>query len=1139
MKTNKLFKWVVTAALALTGLSGSAYAQGTLPLVSGTNFEVEGAGKNYYKSVDEVTGWLGIIRPTMGIADFKLVDTTNSDGLLSHFLSEDKFYGINNSSIRLDSLRLKEDDGWGMVVSGGDKGIQYGGATILNFSVGGLQPGSAYRVEIDYESPLIADYAKTSSDLNKDKDAKGKTRTTRRQTDEIGGLLANVNCTATNWKAGEKLSTSSTGGQTLTLTSSNDQTTGPIGSDGRLSLKIGVNSITAHSAIKITAIRVYAQVAAKIVGPNPPEVCAGGEEVRLAVDQDYVGVSYKWLVDGSPASGDNVGSAYLHKSVLEFPNKNTTSISHTYTYQVIKDGKVLLTSDPFVLTDILCCMEGGKPTSRRLIWQDDFGTFTSPTSYWNWDYSNPDEPKKVTGTTTLANRYEYCRTDDIPGAECSLIGYSSTYGQVFGEGKYTYIAKIGRVNGNFTDNAGIGWVCQTGDGQYPDEVGLEFFPDHTYPDGSAAGACLMLNCGNNAGETIYKRTIPNLCEKTVTVKCYINTFSKSGNPVSIQVKVTDVASGNFKLSDPVTKYSNKGRAWVPVQATIDLTGTEMEFEIISFVGVGSPHDPLTTGPGPDNKPKEQCDYNELGNDLLLDDIQIWGCSAPPVDLFFNHLEVENETCKGDTTELHVNVTQAITTYYGSESPYFIYQYSTTPTEKDSWKNLNEAPTNEVIYKDLSDLIKALDLKTDDEVYFRVVMGTETSLNKALSDNEVFNPNKVCSDYVVSDPENVIKLTIKCADCTDPNDIKLTAKVDAEAAKPAPAVIKLCQGQSVTLSTNDLKPEKPEDIKSEDFKGFTVKWYKDEVLQDELTETPVTKTTNTITYSETDEPGKYVWKVVATDPFPGATCEKEAEITVEFLEKPTVENLAFEFCEKEPDATDKLPTAKTGETYSYFASEEDATAGTPDVTIGDFKTLAVDEYNYFYTLTDANKCVSDPAKVDITVREVPVFEVPAITPPSFCAGQYDADGDGEPDENYELMVNDPDEKYDITWTPVSEGASTKVNSMKGNISAFKFKYVVSATYGDLVCKAKEQDYSVKVDPAVVIEKLATRTDECDLYVLDVVIDPADADKKWTGEGFDVDDSFAEKWEKAFVTGKITLEASKEGYCPVSKDLEVKT
>ncbi|MBO4735761.1 MAG: hypothetical protein J5614_05125, partial [Paludibacteraceae bacterium] len=100
----------------------------------------------------------------------------------------------------------------------------------------------------------------------------------------------------------------------------------------------------------------------------------------------------------------------------------------------------------------------------------------------------------------------------------------------------------------------------------------------------------------------------NLSEGEYTAKCYINNWSSSITPVAIAIRVTDLNSAYSYTSETIERYSvGEGVDWKEVSAKILLTGDKpgLKLEIISVAGGDR--------------------INKDGNDLLLDDIQLWTC----------------------------------------------------------------------------------------------------------------------------------------------------------------------------------------------------------------------------------------------------------------------------------------------------------------------------------------------------------------------------------------------------------------------------------------------------------------------------------------------------------------------------------
>ena len=518
-----------------------------MPLISGTDFSVSIGEKDYYNSIEQVDGWLGFILPNMKITgNFTVVDTTNSDANLSHFLSQSggtgfnqkNFYGINNSSIRLDSLRLIKDDGWGMVLAGGSKGLQYGDR-IMSMTVGGLKPGGNYRVVVEYCAPTNKDFTDTQSKLNQN------AKTTRRNNNEIGGLLGNVNCTATNYVTlGDKLSTSGACRTGTINYTANQQTSGAIGDDGILNLNLVFNSLAAHSALKIKSIKVYGELSIGVRGTS--EVCAGGEVSVLTLTNTFNKVKYQWYKNNQKITGAT-NTSYTHES------GDRANVKTTYYCEITTPDGSKIKSESFTVTDIECCSDkNGNPSSQKLIWMDDFGTFTSATNYWVWDYSDIANPKKVNyRNATKWQRPVVQGVEPPEDANFAVVGvdgdcdcpprHADADNGKFGEGYYTiagYVTSYGMNGGN-----NMGWVGYFGNGNEPSKNGFSYAPDHTY-NGSDYGGMLYLNIGSAPHAVIYNRTITGLCDRKITVKCYINCFSRGTNPVKVYIRATDLKSGD-------------------------------------------------------------------------------------------------------------------------------------------------------------------------------------------------------------------------------------------------------------------------------------------------------------------------------------------------------------------------------------------------------------------------------------------------------------------------------------------------------------------------------------------------------------------------------------------------------------------
>ena len=322
--------------------------------------------------------------------------------------------------------------------------------------------------------------------------------------------------------------------------------------------------------------------------------CVGGKKATFGLKDTYNDCKYQWYKDGKAISGATEPS-YTHTT------GNVEEQEYEFYCEITTPTGEKVKSKTWNFKDRICCIDdNGSPIGEKLIWQDDFGTFTEKGKYWVWDYSDINNPVKVEKTTKDGWTYGLSAEEEI-----FLAASYPEDGMPYGEGTYSVAANVTCAWDGATDGTMWEWQAYTFNGKTPTENGYTFAPDHTY-GGSAYGAMLFLNCGNEPDSKIYERTIENLPEKELTVKCYMNNWGGSSNPSEIYLRITDLNSGIVVESDPVNRYSiSSGLDWVEASAKISLTGSKMKLEIVSKVGGDF--------------------YNMDGNDLLLDDIQIWTC----------------------------------------------------------------------------------------------------------------------------------------------------------------------------------------------------------------------------------------------------------------------------------------------------------------------------------------------------------------------------------------------------------------------------------------------------------------------------------------------------------------------------------
>ncbi|MBR4838940.1 MAG: T9SS type B sorting domain-containing protein [Paludibacteraceae bacterium] len=981
-----------------------------LPLVAETDFSVGGGDDDYWHSLDMVDGFgNSIVRPTWKIGRaFSTPKDTKSSATKSTFL-DGTHYSVTPNPIRLDSLRFGDygtgkgktatGDDWGIVFSSGTRALS-GNQTAVSFTVAGLKNNGRYTVEVEYCNPLASTYLETSGSntkphLNSGYQTQIKIGTNNSQQD-------GAQTTALPGKSGNCLTAK------ISNPTNYNNTQGPI-ENNMLTVNVIISQMAAGEAVQIKSIKVYAELDAKLTGET--ELCAGGEKAPITLINNFMGCTYQWYRDGQKVNGETSVS-------ISHTSGDQVNKEHSYYCEIKTPSGSTVKTETFKVKDIECCVDkNGNPASQKLIWQDDFGTFTSEKNYWTWDYSDIANPKKVNHTDGTKWQHSLPAEVTPEDATFAVVGgdgdckcpkkYTWTKDEdKFTEGYYTVAANVtsyGDAGGN-----NMGWVGYFGDGTEPHNNGYKFAPDHTYM-GEDYGAMLYLNIGSNPNALIYGRKITGLCDRHVTVKCYLNCFSRSEkNPISVFVRVTDLASGNSKESPTYTRYANttsnrNGIAWIPASVSIDLTGSEMEFEIISKSG-GE-------------------DQNTDGNDLILDDIMIYACAEPSVDMYFDlstH-SVEEKSCLGDDIDLYVDVTPMIKTNIGEDARY-LYQYSTKPDDLESWKTF-EGPTKDTEYKNLSKIVEQLNLNSKEKVYFRTVLGLESELKK----NIVFNPNEPCGSYSVSQP---IELTIDCPVCVEPKDPVISAKggVYSKTNK----TVELCKGESVELSTNDITNK---DKDGKDYTDFSLTWTKAGTVVGSKVASGTVAKPLTVAYDDVTAEG-VEYMITVHDNFENETgtkkCDKTETITIIANPQPEVEDLKVApFCEGSADWKTNFDEAiknidQTKYTLDWY---EDATLSSALTRgIPDMSKEKAGAITYYYQLTDKKtKCPSEAGSLTFTIEAIP-------SPLDVQDVQYLKSGDMEP-----LLVHKPTAVggvatgAEVLWTSISESENkTSADSLAATI-----------------------------------------------------------------------------------------------------------
>ena len=600
LSMRKSFTRCLTFLVFLSGMWVGALAQQQeLPLVAEIDFSVPGQEDAQMVSLDKVKAMDNTIVPITLSTSLKMADSIAFSETKSSFLDDQPYYAVTPNPVRLDSFRMMDNDDsreWGFIVSAGKRDLN--DQCIFSCHAGGLKPQGKCRVEIEYCNPhpsSYLDYLPSNPEPHSQYPYTGTLMisTGERPTDHDPDPYS----ISLNQLAAGKCK------QVIYETTASLTKFG-----GKGDLNFHLTSVLLHQgqAIMIKSIRIYAEIAPIVYGPE--EVCVGSNIV-LSADTIYKSTSIQWYENGHEISW-GTDWEYMH---ISHPDSPQESVTYSYTLTT-SSGK--MQSASFQVKEIECCKNDiGQPLPHHLLWQEDFGTFTSDSTYWSWDYSDPNAPKKVMHND--AEKWSTCYGLELNGYACaSKPSYDANY----------------TVAGNVTSSedvdvtGGTRWSYEAYcfNGKYPTENGRSFAPDHTY-QGLDYGGMLFINGNQYDSSIIYSKTIkdPIIQNASLMARCYVNTFIGETTNGKVYLRLTDLKSGIVAESNVVDGLELVGSDWAEASVRADFEGDEVLLEVILLAD------------------------NALGNDFILDDIQLFTC-APT-----EHVGVETQPA-ADMDEL-VNV----------------------------------------------------------------------------------------------------------------------------------------------------------------------------------------------------------------------------------------------------------------------------------------------------------------------------------------------------------------------------------------------------------------------------------------------------------------------------------------------------
>ncbi len=435
------------------------------------------------------------------------------------------------------------------------------------------------------------------------------------------------------------------------------------------------------------------------------EVCSGGGFALFGLDTVPEYSRIQWYVDGELQLHENASTFNYRTSF----NRNTTNeigcvvmmlrqAHEEFNYDYWTYDTVQLRN--FLVTNVWCCSDPkGKTVSRRTVWKEDFGTFTSEDTYTRWDYSDPSSVKKNVFHTDSA--WSYCMDSVVPGFVCAPNpSYENTYSVAAHVPNREELLPI-ESSGYFLD----------------------------YTDGSEFGGMLFVHMNVQSDTVVYSTVINGLCGDDFTsysARFYARALTGLGTAPKLFFRFVDESTG--EVLEPTEfdswRISDEG-LWSYFWNQFDFTGTSLRLEI------------YTTR-----------DYLREMEDVILtlDDIQLWACAPHSPELEVKRMsdmvvggaaesgaEFEPSVGAAGSDDPIKFMTDGVNgSLWTVENQRSVIQYTLTPDDYSSWKTVAEASDYESV------------LAEHGKVFFRYVIGPAEMIASS-----VINPNEVCAPFSIS------------------------------------------------------------------------------------------------------------------------------------------------------------------------------------------------------------------------------------------------------------------------------------------------------------------------------------------------------------------------------------------------------
>jgi gliding motility-associated-like protein len=452
-------------------------------------------------------------------------------------------------------------------------------------------------------------------------------------------------------------------------------------------------------ALGITKLEVWGCPNIEVVSLESSEMCTG-EQTRLFLDRKYATSNLKW--EKSTTSGTagftEIPNSAGKENVLQEITQDTW-------FKCTVNG---LLSKVLKINTMTCCVnDQGIPTSRKVVYLENFGVFNGPRDYV--DRNGVPQPDLVTS--------DYCaRLPNLPGLTTGVQGH--TYAcPVTNMGHYS-VSTFTKLAPTYMKG------CARGDA-----------------GNSMAGGILSVDVANGMTGVIYERLIEGLCsDKTIYFQIAFCPGAQGSTASDIAATITKTDGTTMNNRTIITEKRQRGgflSAWNIIKTDpfiLPAGETSVYLQLRSY------------GTGWQNN-----------QDHLYDDIKFMVCSPPNIELYSDlaTLKLDTTVCGVTTLEIATKVSELVNkTYGGKENVRYLYQWS---SDNIKWNNIGVGA--EAIRTDSFLIVSSADYDYP-KTYFRLAVAREDALGAYLIDPnyESFEDNcrntSVSKSFVLSKGETL-------------------------------------------------------------------------------------------------------------------------------------------------------------------------------------------------------------------------------------------------------------------------------------------------------------------------------------------------------------------------------------------------